>query len=382
MNYILVYNKIKMEKRKVKSPDISLKEELRVIVNKVLGLNESTNMEKHLICCPSRDVIKNSNKKWKVFLAGPIQGAPEWQHSIEEIKNVIFYSPRRKNYNNFNYEEQINWERDYMNYSDVILFWIPEEEEHVEGRSYAQTTRTEFGEYLALGKKIIFGCYKDFPGKKYFASKLKEYKLDTEVHSSLNECLVELKNYINDCEKTPQTWFTSDTHFSDPRALELSRRPFKSVEEMDKIMIRNWNDNVKPCDTIYHLGDFAKEPEKIVPWLNGNITLIYGNYERDGKYKVDNSMFKKVFKESVIINVGNKKYGLCHEPLRGKMLMSKHPDLYGIMFGHIHGRSKVKTFNAVDVGVDGWFYRPMSIDDCNFFINAVHKGYYDKEVWA
>ena len=52
-----------------------------------------------------------------------------------------------------------------MNYSDVILFWIPEEEEHVEGRSYAQTTRTEFGEYLALGKKIIFGCYKDFPGK-------------------------------------------------------------------------------------------------------------------------------------------------------------------------------------------------------------------------
>ena len=159
-----------MEKEKLINPIISLKEEIRIMVNKELGLNESTNMEKHLICCPSRDIVKNSNKKWKVFLAGPIQGAPAWQHSIEEIKNVIFYSPRRKNYNNFNYEEQTNWERDYMNYSDVILFWIPEEEEHVEGRSYAQTTRTEFGEYLALGKKIIFGCYKDFPGKKYFAS--------------------------------------------------------------------------------------------------------------------------------------------------------------------------------------------------------------------
>ena len=129
----------------------------------------------NLICCPNRDRVKNSNNKWKVFLAGPIQGAPSWQHSIDSIENVIFYSPRRESYNNFNYSEQVLWERDYMNYSDVILIWIPEEEEQVEGRSYAQTTRTEFGEYLALGKKIIFGCYDDFPGKRYFASKLKEY---------------------------------------------------------------------------------------------------------------------------------------------------------------------------------------------------------------
>ena len=32
-------------------------------------------------------------------------------------------------------------------------------------------------------------------------------------------------------------WFTSDTHFSSERTLELSKRPFKSVEEMDKILI-------------------------------------------------------------------------------------------------------------------------------------------------
>ena len=34
------------------------------------------------------------------------------------------------------------------------------------------------------------------------------------------------------------------------------------------------------------------------------------------------------------------------------------------------------------MGQGYYFYKPMSIDDCNFFINAVHKGYYDKEVWA
>ena len=36
-------------------------------------------------------------------------------------------------------------------------------------------------------------------------------------------------------------WFTSDTHFSSERTLELSKRPFRSVEEMDKILIENWN---------------------------------------------------------------------------------------------------------------------------------------------
>lgn len=361
---------------------------VRDVVDENLGVklfNEEkllSSKSNNLICCPNRDRIKNSNNKWKVFLAGPIQGAPSWQHSIDSIENVIFYSPRRYSYNNFNYSEQVLWERDYMNYSDVILFWIPEEEEHVEGRSYAQTTRTEFGEYLALGKKIIFGCYDDFPGKRYFASKLKEYGVNSKIHSSLGDCINELKSYIKECEENVRTWFISDTHFSDPRAWELSRRPFKDVDEMDKVMIRNWNDNIKPCDNVYHLGDFAKEPDKVLPWLNGNITLIYGNYERDGKYKVNDSLFRKTYKESVILKINGRKYGLCHEPLRGKALMSRHPDLYGIIFGHIHGRSKVKGFNGVDVGVDGWFYKPMSIDDCNFFINAVHKGYYDKEVWC
>ena len=52
-------------------------------------------------------------------------------------------------------------------------------------------------------------------------------------------------------------WFTSDTHFSSERTLELSKRPFKSVEEMDKILIENWNSVVGQNDTVYHIGDFG-----------------------------------------------------------------------------------------------------------------------------
>mgnify|MGYP001387686297 CR=1 FL=1 len=50
-------------------------------------------------------------------------------------------------------------------------------------------------------------------------------------------------------------WFTSDTHFGQQRTLELSRRPFKDVAEMDNTMVKNWNNLVSPKDTVYHLGD-------------------------------------------------------------------------------------------------------------------------------
>ena len=41
--------------------------------------------------------------------------------------------------------------------ANIVLFWIPPEIEHIEGRGYAQTTRTEIGEMLGRGKKVFIG---------------------------------------------------------------------------------------------------------------------------------------------------------------------------------------------------------------------------------
>ena len=58
--------------------------------------------------------------------------------------------------------------------------------------------------------------------------------------------------------------FTSDTHFSQQRALELSRRPFSNLEEMDGVILENINDKVRELYKInnelpilIHLGDFG-----------------------------------------------------------------------------------------------------------------------------
>lgn len=69
-------------------------------------------------------------------------------------------------------------------------------------------------------------------------------------------------------------FFISDTHFHHNRIIELSRRPFSSCDEMDEVMIENWNSVIKSQDQVYHLGDFAfaRTPtvETLLKRLNGH----------------------------------------------------------------------------------------------------------------
>jgi hypothetical protein len=39
-------------------------------------------------------------------------------------------------------------------------------------------------------------------------------------------------------------FFTSDTHFNDPRILRIDRRPFASLAEHDKVLVGFWNETV------------------------------------------------------------------------------------------------------------------------------------------
>jgi len=49
--------------------------------------------------------LPKKKTNWYVFLAGPIQGAPEWQFNMPEIDGITWLSPRRASYKDFNYEE-------------------------------------------------------------------------------------------------------------------------------------------------------------------------------------------------------------------------------------------------------------------------------------
>src|SRR4051812_20568877 len=87
-----------------------------------------------------------------IFLAGPIQGAPDWQSTAAALihdldPSVVVASPRR-DYpeGTFVYEHQVDWETHYLRTagrSGVIAFWLAGQTVETPGRAYAQTTRFE-----------------------------------------------------------------------------------------------------------------------------------------------------------------------------------------------------------------------------------------------
>jgi len=160
-------------------------------------------------------------------------------------------------------------------------------------------------------------------------------------------------------------YFTSDTHFGHVNIIKYCNRPFKNVEHMDKSLIRNWNARVKKNDMVFHLGDFAYRnslsQRNYMEGLNGQIILIRGNHD-------SNNNCKSII-DSMFIHIGGHEFFLTHEPDWGA------GGQYGgslVICGHVHELWKFQHFDypdfgiqydAINVGVDVWNYRPITINE-------------------
>ena len=80
-------------------------------------------------------------------------------------------------------------------------------------------------------------------------------------------------------------WFTSDLHLNHRAVVGMCERPFESVEEMNEVLIRNFNERVKKNDTVYILGDIAHrtpviEANNLIRKLYGKKILCKGNHDK------------------------------------------------------------------------------------------------------
>ena len=150
-----------------------------------------------------------------------------------------------------------------------------------------------------------------------------------------------------------EIFIISDTHFGHAKMLDFLNydgtrmRPFSSVEEMDELMIENWNKLVKPTDKVYHLGDvFYKSGnfDEIAKRLNGTKVLCRGNHDRR-----EAQWYLKYFKDvrSTFHIDGN--YLLGHFPI--------HPDSKGrfvrMLHGHIHVQTVMKNQPIIAIYKNG-----------------------------
>lgn len=155
--------------------------------------------------------------------------------------------------------------------------------------------------------------------------------------------------------------FTADTHFGHGGALGLFRRPFASVPEMDRAMIERWNARVGAGDEVWHLGDFAvrQPPARITELLArlcGRKHLIIGNNDGEAATAQDGWTSLQHYAE---IELDGTLLVLCHYPLRSWNRMAQGAlNLHG----HSHGRLDPLP-RQLDVGVDPWNFRPISLDE-------------------
>jgi|SRR5580704_5244184 calcineurin-like phosphoesterase family protein len=162
----------------------------------------------------------------------------------------------------------------------------------------------------------------------------------------------------------PEVYFTSDLHLGHRRIIEYSHRPFENIEEMDEMLINNWNSVVQPGDRIYCLGDFAlcdvERATQLAKRLNGQKYLIFGNHDkRTRKHQpfVSQWIWARDFEQ---IEVDGQKITLCHFALR--TWNQSHRGAWSL-YGHSHGSLKDEPhLLSMDVGVDPNGYFPVSFE--------------------
>ena len=113
-------------------------------------------------------------------------------------------------------------------------------------------------------------------------------------------------------------FFTADTHFGHASILKLCKRPFKTIEEMNETMIKNWNDRVKDTDTVYIVGDMfyrCTDAEDILKRLKGKKRLIVGNHDSSWINGVNLDKYFLSVDKLLEISDGKHPLCLCHYPL-------------------------------------------------------------------
>lgn len=165
-------------------------------------------------------------------------------------------------------------------------------------------------------------------------------------------------------------YFTSDLHFGHENMLRICR-DFSCVEEMDRELIRRWNERVRDRDTVYICGDFCYRNQTpaahYLRRLRGRKILLAGNHDRQWLKNMDETEKAHYFAE--IGDIINAKYNgvklrFCHYPMlswesarRGAVLIC----------GHIHGARQGMEYDlfrqipfAFNAGVDLHDYRPVT----------------------
>lgn len=168
-------------------------------------------------------------------------------------------------------------------------------------------------------------------------------------------------------------YFTSDLHFGHANVLR-HREMFSSIEEMDEVLIKNWNKTVKGTDTVIITGDMFFRNEKpaheYLEKLKGKKILVKGNHDAYWMRKYTEDELSRYFYEIDVFydtKQNGAKLRFCHYPM-----LSWDSSRYGslLVCGHIHGKRQGEEFEmfqkipyAFNAGVDVNGFCPVTLEN-------------------
>ena len=167
-------------------------------------------------------------------------------------------------------------------------------------------------------------------------------------------------------------FYTADTHFGHENVIRFCDRPFENEDEMNRVLIANWNARVADDDDVYVVGDFAyrcgSSVRDLARSLKGRKHLVVGNH--DFKWMRDEEAVAEFVEASPLLEIddGDRHVTLCHYPMME--WRNSRRDASWHIHGHIHKDTSGDFWpllrsmpHALNAGVDINHFFPVTFEE-------------------
>jgi calcineurin-like phosphoesterase family protein len=174
-------------------------------------------------------------------------------------------------------------------------------------------------------------------------------------------------------EEAKNVFIISDFHFGHKRILDYCNRPFATVDEMNEVLLNNYNRIVKEDSLVYFLGDMSfgrqERKEQTPKWwceqLPGTIvTYIKGSHDHKiHPTTVPPKNVQKVLIEDYI-EAGGHRFRLIHDPATATSIKPMG-EYDWLIHGHVHNSKPIidRINKSINVSVEVIDYTPISLYD-------------------
>lgn len=208
-------------------------------------------------------------------------------------------------------------------------------------------------------------------------------------------------------------FFTSDQHFGHANVIPYCNRPFRDLDHMRETLIEKYNSIVSDEDDVFHLGDFSLHPREllVLPQLKGRKHLIAGNHDkphpasskspekqkRFTQFYLDSGFTSVTLDDRILVTDDPTGYPTQNVPRTYELIIMSHLPYYGdhtgedrfkefrpedkghwLLHGHVHQAWRTRA-RMINVGVDRWNYKPVSMEDIRKIIRAKNETLSNRE---